>query len=318
MKILITGITGFIGSELARKLVSQKEYELAGIVRATADKDHIASISDLADKISLHWANFTDWHAVRRIVKDFAPNYVVHLGAQTAVRHSFEMPHEFSETNFLGTINLAHAALEVPDFKKFIFASTMEVYGWQKERAPFKEETLLHPGSPYSVSKVASEHYLEMAGRAFGLPYLISRACNTYGRKHNKGFIVEYIITSILEGKDVYLGTPRAVRDLMYVEDHVNAYLTLLKTKEANQTFNFGTGNQMTMLEVAKIIKDKLDFQGKIIEHWPPDYPFRPVAEDYLSLDSSKAKNILSWEPKYSLDEGLDKTIAYWREKLKS
>src|SRR3989344_3153042 len=317
MKILITGITGFIGSELARKLVSQKEYELAGIVRATADKDHIASISDLADKISLHWANFTDWHAVRRIVKDFAPNYVVHLGAQTAVRHSFEMPHEFSETNFLGTINLAHAALEVPDFKKFIFASTMEVYGWQKERAPFKEETLLHPGSPYSVSKAASEHYLEMASKAYGLPYLISRACNTFGRKNNTGFIVEYIITTMLAGKNVYIGTPKAVRDLMYVDDHVNAYLKLIGTSVKNEAFNFGTTSQVKMIDLAHIIKKKLNFKGKIFTHFPPSYPWRPVAEDYLSIDASKAKRMLKWHPKYSLSTGLDKTIAYWKEKLK-
>jgi len=240
-KVLITGITGFIGSELAHTLVGKKKYDVGGLIRVTSDTHHLESISDIADKLSLYYANFTDYHAIRNIVRSFKPHYILHIGAQTAVRDSFEMPHEFNETNYLGTINLIHAALDLPDLKKFIFASTMEVYGWQNGRKPFREETILKPASPYAVSKVACENYIEMAGKAYGLPYLISRACNTYGRKHNTGFIVEYIITSMLRGEDVYIGTSRAVRDLMYVDDHINAYLALLKTKITNQTFNFVT-----------------------------------------------------------------------------
>lgn len=316
MRILITGISGFIGSELARELSKKEEYELAGLVRATSDKGHLENIADLANKPSLFYANFTDWHAIRQITRSFRPNVIFHLGAQTAVRHSFELPCEFNETNFLGTINLAHAALEIPDFKKFIFASTMEVYGWQKIKRPFKEETILHPASPYAVSKAASEYYLEMAAKAYGLPYLISRACNTYGRRNNTGFIVEYLTTTMLAGKDVYIGTPKAVRDMMYMEDHVAAYLKLLKTPLINQTFNFGTASQTKMLELARKIKQKLNFKGKIISHFPPDYPHRPVAEEFLSLDASKARRLLGWKPEYSLDQGLAKTIAYWKKKI--
>src|SRR3989344_4241386 len=128
MKILITGITGFIGSELAHSLVKSGGYEIGGIVRTASNKNQLKAISDIADNVSVFYANFTDYHAIRNIVRRFAPNYLVHIGAQTAVRDSFEMPHEFNETNYLGTINLVHAALEVPDFKKFIFASTMETY----------------------------------------------------------------------------------------------------------------------------------------------------------------------------------------------
>ena len=317
MKILLTGITGFIGSELARKLVENDDNEIAGLVRTTSDKQHTDSIEDIADKVSLFFADFKDYHAVRNIVRNFAPNIIVHIGGQTAVRHSFEAPHEFNDANYLGTINLAHAALEVPDFKKFIFASSMEVYGWQKTKKPFKEEMILHPGSPYSVSKAAVEYYLEMASKAYGLPYLISRACNTFGRKNNTGFIVEYIITTMLAGKNVYIGTPKAVRDLMYVDDHVNAYLKLIGTSVKNEAFNFGTTSQVKMIDLAHIIKKKLNFKGKIFTHFPPSYPWRPVAEDYLSIDASKAKRMLKWHPKYSLSTGLDKTIAYWKEKLK-
>lgn len=316
MKILITGITGFIGSELARSLVLRGTDQIAGIIRTSAQKNHTQTIDNIAEKLSLFYANFTDYHAIRNVIKSFRPQYIIHVGANTAVRDSFEMPHEFNETNYLGTMNLVHAAREVPDFKKFIFASTMETYGWQEERKPFKEDIILHPASPYAVSKAACEQYLAMAGRAYGLPYLISRACNTYGRTHNTGFVVEYIITSMLRGQDVYLGTPHAVRDLMYRDDHVGAYLSLLESPHNNMTFNFGTGNGLTMREVAEKIKKMIGAKSKIIPHFPPHYPARPVVEEYLSLDASRARKMLGWKPRYSLDEGLAKTIAYWREKL--
>jgi UDP-glucose 4-epimerase len=316
MKILITGITGFIGSELARTLVKEGKYEIGGLVRTASHKNHTEAIQDIVDDITLFYANLTDYHAIKNIVRTFRPQYILHVGALTTVRHSFEMPHEFNEVNYLGTINLVHAALDIPDFKKFIFASTMETYGWQKTHKPFAEDVLLHPASPYAVSKVACEKYIEMAGRAYGLPYLISRACNTYGKKFNTGLVVEYIITTMLQNKDLYIGTPKAVRDLMYVDDHVNAYLALLKVKRSNATFNFGTGLGIPMLELANMVKEKIGYKGKIIKHFPPDYPWRPVTEEYLSLNSTKAKKELGWKPKYSLDKGLNCTISYWKEKF--
>jgi len=120
----------------------------------------------------------------------------------------------------------------------------------------------------------------------------------------------------MLAGKDVYIGTPKAVRDMMYAKDHVSAYLKLLKTPLINQTFNFGTSSKTKMLDLAIKIKQKLNFKGKIISHFPANYPYRPVAEEFLSIDASKAKRLLKWKPKYSLDKGLDKTIAYWKKQI--
>ena len=120
----------------------------------------------------------------------------------------------------------------------------------------------------------------------------------------------------MLKNQDVYIGTPDAVRDLMYVDDHVNAYLSLLKTKAVNDTFNFGTGSGMTMLELANLVRRKLKFKGRIIPKYPPGYLYRPLSESYLSLDSSKAKEILNWKPKVDLDKGLDQTIRYWKSRI--
>lgn len=316
MKVLITGITGFIGSALARALLHGGRFEVAGVVRTTSGKHGLDTIRDIADHLSLFYANLSDYHAIKNVIRAFKPNYLIHVGALTAVRNSFEMPHEFNEVNYLGTINLAHACLEVSDFKKFIFASTMEVYGFQKSRRPFPEALPLHPGSPYSVSKAAGEYYLQMAGRAYGLPYLIARASNTYGRTHNTGFVVEYLVTSMLEGKEVYVGTPHARRDLMHVDDHVRAYTALLRYPNSGEVFNFGTEEGVKMLALARLIKKMTGSKSTIIPHFPAGYPYRPVVETYLSVNASKAKKLLRWQPQVSLEAGLKKSISYWREKL--
>jgi len=316
-RVLITGVTGFIGSEIARRLVDEGEYEVWGLVRTTSSSTAIELIKDITSKMEIRYGNFTDYSSIRKIVKDISPHYIIHVGAITPVRNSFENPLEYQEINHMGTVNLVHAALDLlPEFKKFIFASTMETYGWQDDRTPFKEDRMLNPASPYSVSKVASDVYIRMAGEAFGLPYIISRACNTFGRKNEAGYIVEHIITSMLQGKDIYIGTPDSVRDLMYVDDHVNAYVTALKSNVKNEVFNFGTSNQKSMKELVLMLKDMTDFKGKIVWSFPPGYPYRPVNDPYLSLDASKAKKILGWEPKYNLEEGLKKTIEFWKKRI--
>ena len=315
-RVLLTGVTGFIGSEIAHKLINDNNYEVVGVVRTSSNKDSLTPIKDIMNKIAIRQVNLADYSAVRKFVKDIAPNYIIHVGAITAVRDSFEIPLEYQDVNYNSTVNLIHSALDVPDFKKFIFASTMEVYGWQNQRFPFKEDIGLNPGSPYSASKFAAEQYIRMAGKAYGLPYIVSRACNTFGRKNNAGFIVEYIITKMLKNETVYIGTPNAVRDMMYVDDHVNAYLTSLKSKVSGEVFNFGTGNQMKMIDLAEKIRQITGSNSQIVPSFPPDYPWRPVVEEYLSLDANKAKQMLGWEPKVSLEDGLKRTTDFWKMRL--
>jgi len=251
------------------------------------------------------------------IVKNIEPHYIIHVGGATAVRHSFENPIEFGAVNYLGTVNLVHAALEVSCFKKFLFASTMETYGYQDEKVPFKEDvSKLEPDSPYAVSKIAAEKYIEMISKSSDFPHVILKCCNTFGRKHNSGFIVEYLITNMLKGETIYIGTPEAVRDLMYVTDHVKAYITAMKSDVKEGKFNFSTGEHMTMWELAKKIKELTGFTGDIVRGFPPNYPSRPQTAQYLAMDASKAGDLLGWKPEFSIEEGLKKTIEYWKGKV--
>ncbi len=215
------------------------------------------------------------------------------------------------ETNFLGTVNLAESCLrEVPHFKHFLFAGTSEEYGNQ-EKMPIKETTELYPNSPYAVSKVAADKYLQYMRDAYDFPVTILRNFNTYGRRDNTHFVVERAITQMLQKKTVELGDPTPIRDFMYVNDHVNSYLTCLGNEKAiGEIFNFCTGRGVSIAQLAELIKELTDFKGDVV--WDT-IPKRPLDITVLVGDYSKAKQLLGWEPEFTLEEGLRLTIDFWR-----
>ncbi len=318
MSVLLTGITGFIGSELGRKLV-EEGYTLHGLVRYTSTRT-LEPLNDYLDKVHLIQGDLREYHSMRLAVRESDPEFIVHLGAVTPVRLSFDDPFSCVDVNLRGTANLVHAALNyAPSLRRFILASTMEVYGWQQKEEPFSEDLPLHPASPYAVSKAAADMYVRMMGRVADLNYTVVRPCNSYGRKHETGFVVEYLVTAMLRKETVYLGTPNSVRDLMYVDDHVAAYLAAMKDERANmETFNVGAGSGVRMSGLANQIAQMTGYDGKTMESYPPGYPHRPAYADpaYLSLNPKRIRDKLGWEPKHSLADGLRKTVEYWRKCL--
>ena len=318
MKVLVTGILGFIGSNLAERLISDGN-EVYGLVRRVANRN-LNVLGETITDVTLVSGDITDYASTRNALKISNPDVVFHLAALSPVRDSFERPFEYQQANFAGTMNVAHALLELPDpqKRKLIAASTAEVYGIQGDE-PLKETLALKPSSPYAVTKAAADLYLQMMFNSFDLHGTVMRATNSYGRKFEKNFIVEYLITQMLKGESLYIGAPDSVRDYMHVDDHVNAYmLAAKKPKGDRQVYNIGTGVGVTNRQLAELIAKKLGYDTKKIKFgsYPPGYPLRPIVSDqpYLVLDATKIKKELQWSPKYSLSEGLDKTIAYFRK----
>ena len=302
MKIFITGHSGFIGQHIVERLKDGNElYFLKNDLR--------------------------NYDAVRLEVLEANPDVIVHLAARTEVEKSFYEQTVFSEINYVGTVNLIEAAREVDGLQNFVFASTMEVYGWQpisdlirdgKETdiEVFDETTTPYPNAPYSVAKMACENYLEYANRAYSFPYTIVRQTNAYGRKDNDFFVTEQVITQMLKNPDeINLGYGLPYRNFIYIDDLIDAWETIINnpTKCKNQVFCLGPDNAIRISDYVDMIAKKLNWNGKV--NWNTK-PKRPGEIYLLNSTNAKLTSVTGWEPKITLDVGLDRTIAFWREKL--
>lgn len=318
--VLITGVNGFIGTHLAQKLV-REGYEVNGIVKPSMTKNS-GDFKDFLKDVRLTSCDITDYYSTNNIIKEINPDVVVHLAALSPVRDSFEKPFSYINTNIVGTTNILQAILNLSqtENKKMVYASTAEVYGKQTVR-PTKEDAPLNPTSPYAVTKAATDMYIRMAGLMHEINTTVMRCTNSFGRKLDKSFFVEYLITSMIKGEKVYLGAPNSVRDYMYVDDHVQAYVDAIQVShKSGEAFNFATGNEMSNKDVAYFIADKLGYDEKniILGEYPPGYPLRPYLSDqpFISLDTTKAQSVFNWKPSVNFSEGIDLTILYWQNKL--
>ncbi len=317
-KVFITGVSGFIGSYLAERLLGDG-YQVGGLLRQT-NRLNYPGVQRLLGKVDMHYGSVTDYHSVAQALREFRPDVICHLGAVTPVAYSFSHPHEVTETNYLGVINLAEAALKIlPDLQSMIFASSMEVYGHQApDDGPFEETLDPHPACPYAVAKFASEKYLTYMKYAYNFPAMALRQTNCYGRRENDYFIVERILTQMLKGNVVNLGERAPVRNFLFITDLLDLYGELIRSATDpelhGQVFNTGPDNGLTIGELADKIAGQLDWRGTI--NWNT-IPKRPGEIFYLNSTHEKVSKATGWEPKVSLDEGIARTIGIWRDTLK-
>jgi len=305
MKLLLTGSSGFIGQHLTKFL--DKNFELY----------HLKN--DLLD------------HAkIQEEVAVINPDIIVHLAARTEVEKSFYEQITFSEINYVGTVNLIEAASKIKNFKNFVFASTMEVYGWQpisdeiklhgkpKTHVAFDENTAPNPNAPYAVAKYGCEKYLEYAHRCLGLPYTALRQTNCYGRKDNDFFVTEQIITQMLtNSKEINLGYGEPYRNFIFIEDMMDVWQQVITSHEkCNQgyTFTIGPDNPIQIKEYVNMIAEKIGWSGQV--NWNTK-PKRPGEIYWLNSNNKLIEQKIGWTPKKSLSDGLDYTIDIWKQNLK-
>jgi UDP-glucose 4-epimerase len=308
MRILITGATGFVGGHLVKILLDRGE-EVISLERYVTGRYALGGTRTLKSV----FCDLRDAFAVRRIVRETQPEFIIHLAAVSPVSYSYDHPQEVLDANLLGTVNLAEACLrEIPHFRQFLFASTSETYG--NGPVPKREDTPQNPNSPYAVAKYAAEKYLLYMRDAYGFPVTSLRNFNTYGRKDNTHFVVERIVVQMLRGVEVRLGDPNPVRDLLYVDDHVKSYLACLaNSKAAGEVFNFCTGRGITVKSLVDLLREYTGFAGEVV--WNT-IPSRPLDIQVLIGDASKAERMLGWGPQVPLEEGLRLTVDYWRKRL--
>ena len=302
-KVFVTGISGFIGSYLADRLL-EGGHQVGGMLRQT-NRLNYPSVQRLVGRVDMHYGSLTDYQSMAQALREFRPDVICHLGAITPVAYSFSHPHEVTETNFVGVINLAEASLKLlPDLHALIFSSSMEVYGSQKVWEPFTETREPHPACPYAVAKHASEKYLQYLNYAHGFPGIMLRQTNCHGRKENDYFITERIITQMLKGQVVNLGDNEPLRNFIYITDLVDLWMELIdnaKDKRLHgEVFNTGPANGLTIGELAAKIQTIMSWNGVI--NWNT-IPKRSGEIYYLNSTNEKITSILGWEPKISLED---------------
>ena len=305
MKIFVTGSSGFIGQHLVPLLRQQHE-----IVELQSDLRQHADVA-----VELAKAN---------------PDVIVHLAARTEVEKSFYEQVTFSEINYVGSVNLIDAACKLPNLKNFVFASTMEVYGWQpisdevrdhgqaKVPLAFDEHTVPNPNAPYAVAKLAVEKYLEYAHRALGLPFTAIRQTNSYGRSDNDFFVTEQIITQMLRNPQIInLGYAEPYRNFIWIDDLLQAWTQVIENPNlCNQgkIYTVGPNNPIKISDYAQKIATMLDWHGVI--NWNTK-PRRPGEIYWLNSDVVAIERDLGWRPQVDMDTGLRNTIDIWRRTIK-
>jgi UDP-glucose 4-epimerase len=253
----------------------------------------------------------TNRELIRSITMDI--DVIFHLAAQIHVDKSMVEPKETFEVNTFGTLNILDAALE-NDVKLVVYASSSEVYGTAKY-VPMDENHPLNPASPYAASKAAADRLCFAYYNTYKLPVVIVRCFNTYGpRQIDIGYaaVIPKFIKRVLSGlPPIIYGDGKQTRDYMYIKDAVNAYKLILESHEniIGKAINIGTGRETSILDLANKIID-ICGNRKAPIHVPP----RPGEVRRLCADISLAKKELSFEPKYTLEEGLEELIKWYRE----
>lgn len=312
MRILLTGATGFIGHSLYPELV-KRGHDVHRLLRYRAGR------FDFYGDERVYFADLRDRDAVRKAVLKVRPELLIHLAAFSAVSYSFQNSEEVSLVNYQGTQALADAMVEAGS-GCFVHASTSEVYG-SASRFPITEDERLSAMSPYAASKIAAEEYLRVMRKTRGLPVAILRPFNSYGRAlvDNRHFVAERAITQALTDGVISLHDPRPLRDFLFRDDHVAAYLCLVDQfpKGMGEAINICTGTCWSISEMADSVATVVSILvHRKIEVNFLQQPDRPLDIDRLQGDNTKARELLGWRPEFELYGGLEKAVGEWQHVL--
>lgn len=311
-KVLVTGSDGFIGSHLVELLVREGRRVRALVLYNSFNSwgwlDRVPK--DILAEIEIWPGDVRDPNGVRKAVQDMQTVY--HLAALIGIPFSYHSPDLYVDTNIRGTLNILQACRD-HDVSRVAVTSTSEVYG-TAQYVPMDEKHPLQGQSPYSASKIGADKIAESFYLSFGLPVITVRPFNTYGPRQSARAVIPTIITQVLQGSGrVKLGSLHTTRDLNYVEDTCRGFLALAGCDQAvGKTVNIGAGREISVGELAPMIAKLMNRDLEIVTD---DERKRPADSEVerLLCDNRLMKSLTGWEPSVSLEEGLRRTIDWFR-----
>jgi len=328
-RVLITGGAGFIGSALIRFLMNKTKISVLNIDKLTY-AGNLRSLDSISsnDKYQFKKIDICNKTEIKNAIKEFKPNAIMNLAAESHVDRSIDGPLDFIKTNIQGTAVLLECArdyynsLSSKDKQEFIFhqISTDEVYGSLGSKGLFDEKSTYDPSSPYSASKASADHLVRSWHKTFGLPVLLTNCSNNYGPFQFPEKLIPLMILNALKGKPLTIyGKGEQIRDWLYVDDHAIALYNVILKGINGQTYNIGGNNEYTNLEIVKTICSKLD--NKIVDKPKGIRKFeelilfvddRPGHDYRYAIDAKKIRLEIGWKPNENFLSGIEKTIDWY------
>jgi dTDP-glucose 4,6-dehydratase len=310
--VLVTGGAGFIGSNFVRYLLNAHP----GITVVNLDKltyaGNLENLSDVMENSRHRFikGDICDASTVRAVLSEDRIDSIVHLAAESHVDRSIMGSTVFVQTNVAGTGVLLEAARE-HGIDRFVHVSTDEVYGSLGPTGKFTEQTPLHPNSPYAASKASSDLLALAYHHTYGLPVVVTRCSNNYGPYQFPEKLIPLMIINALDNKPLPVyGDGLNVRDWLHVEDHSRAIEVLLKDGKPGEVYNIGGNSEWKNIDIVKLILREVGKPESLISFVKD----RPGHDRRYAMDASKIMNAFGWKARFQFEDGLGKTIRWYRE----
>jgi GDP-4-dehydro-6-deoxy-D-mannose reductase len=319
MRILITGITGFVGSHMAEYALAQG----AQVFGSSRWRSRTENIEHLRPHVKLIDCDLRDLAAVRSLLEATAPTHVVHLAAQSFVGSSWQMPAETLSTNIISQVNLLEEIRRLKPVPRFLAVGSSEEYGLVRpEELPIRETNPLRPMSPYAVSKVAQDMMGYQYFMSYGLPIVRTRAFNHEGPRRGEVFVTSNFARQVAEIEAglrepvIFVGDLKPRRDYSDVRDIVRGYWLLLQRGEPGDVYNLCSGRSWAIQQVLDFLLDQSRVKEIVVERDPAR--LRPSDVMVLEGDASKIRDATGWEVQIPFEQTLKDLLMYWRQRIAS
>ncbi len=319
MRLLITGITGFVGSHMAEYALAQG----AEVFGSSRWRSRTENIEHLRSQIKLIECDLRDLAAVRSLLEVAEPTHVVHLAAQSFVGASWQMPAETLSTNVISQVNLLEGIRRLKPAPRFLVVGSSEEYGLAyPDELPIRETNPLRPLSPYAVSKVAQDMMGYQYFMSYGLPIIRTRAFNHEGPRRGEVFVTSNFAKQVAEIEAglrepiIFVGNLKPRRDFSDVRDIVRGYWQLLERGEPGEVYNLCSGRSWAIQQVLDFLLEQSRVKGIAVESDPAR--LRPSDVMVLEGDPSKIRKATGWEVVTPFERTLKDLLAYWRQRTMS
>jgi len=332
--ILITGITGQVGSQLADYVLANTDYDVVGMMRWQEPLDNIYHLTDRInkkDRISLYYADLNDGMSIKRMIEECRPDYISHLAAQSYPKTSFDIPIETLQTNIIGTANLLESIRNLKERDGYDpvvhVCSSSEVYGRAPTGVTLSEETPMHGASPYSISKIGTDYLGRFYGEAYNIRTFMTRMGTHTGPRRSDVFFESTVAKQIAlieygyQEPIVYVGNLSSTRTFQDARDAVRAYYLLLEASadgkiEPGDYFNIAGEESFNLSEVVDTL---ISFSTvKDIKVQTDVNRMRPIDADYQMFDNTKIRKTIDWKPEIPTSQMFLDLLNHWRDEIKN